>query len=128
MVGKNNNELGRLGEDAALEYLLQQGLSMRDRNWRSGHLELDLIMEAPHSLRIVEVKTLMRSDGFDPLDNMTPAKIKKVVAAARRYISAKAIRKDVSFDVVTVVVDNAGNCETTYIPDAFLPIDNSSYY
>ena len=38
---------GRHGEAIALEYLVQQGFRLRDRNYRFGRGELDLILESP---------------------------------------------------------------------------------
>ena len=77
--------LGRRGEDVALDYLQQRGLQLVCRNWRSGHLEVDLIMEDYRSVRIVEVKTLQAGDGFDPSDNVTADKRRKLIRAAKAY-------------------------------------------
>ena len=52
------NEIGRAGEDAALSYLQEMGMTLLARNWRSGHYELDLVMDYGNSIRIVEVKSL----------------------------------------------------------------------
>ena len=42
--GKNSRgELGRLGEDIACRYLENLGHTILDRNWRWGHLEIDII-------------------------------------------------------------------------------------
>ena len=35
------NETGRIGEEIALGWLLEHGFRLLDRNWRSGHLELE---------------------------------------------------------------------------------------
>ena len=70
----SRGELGRRGETAALEYLRGFGMELVVRNWRSGHLEVDLIMEDAVSIRIVEVKTLRCGDGFDPSENVTADK------------------------------------------------------
>ena len=43
----HNAKVGKRGEEEALDYLQQQGLELRERNWRSGHFEVDLIM-LPH--------------------------------------------------------------------------------
>ena len=47
----SRGELGRRGETAALEYLRGFGMELVARNWRSGHLEVDLIMEDAVSIR-----------------------------------------------------------------------------
>ena len=36
-------ELGNLGEELACEYLQRHGHTLLKRNWRSGHLEIDII-------------------------------------------------------------------------------------
>ena len=36
---------GKIGENLALRYLERRGLRLLERNWRYGHLEVDLIME-----------------------------------------------------------------------------------
>ena len=75
--GMKKIALGRAGEQAALNYLQELGMTLIARNWRSEHYELDLVMDAGDSIRIVEVKSLNESDGFDPLENMTEAKCGK---------------------------------------------------
>ena len=40
-------QTGRTGEDAACRYLTEQGHTILERNWRSGHLEIDIISLAP---------------------------------------------------------------------------------
>ena len=112
-------ELGRRGEDVALEYLQRCGLHLVQRNWRAGHLEVDLIMEDTRTLRIVEVKTLHAGDGFDPADNVTRDKRLKLIRAAKAYYAQHPTFKEIKFDVVTVLFDAGELVEVNYIPDAF---------
>lgn len=51
-----HNILGKAGEDAAAKYLEQNGYTIRDRNWRKNHLELDIVADKDKELIIVEVK------------------------------------------------------------------------
>lgn len=37
------SELGRMGEQYAAEYLIAKGYAILARNWRMGHLEVDII-------------------------------------------------------------------------------------
>ena len=39
------NELGKEGENAAAEYLMSKGYSIRHRNWHSGKRELDIVSQ-----------------------------------------------------------------------------------
>ena len=48
---------GTLGEDAACEYLIQNGYNVICRNKRYGHLETDVICENDECLVFAEVKT-----------------------------------------------------------------------
>lgn len=113
-------DLGNTGEEAALKYLQDMGMTLLARNWRSGHYELDLVMEYGDSVRIVEVKSLDERDGFDPTLNMTPLKCGRLVSAARRFIAENPTGKEVFFDVVTVLFGDATTI--TYYPAAFYPI------
>ena len=112
-------DLGRRGEAAALEHLERGGLQLVARNWRSGHLEIDLIMEDPVGIRIVEVKTLQAGDGFDPSENVTPDKRRKLIRAAKAFYAEHPTNKEIKFDVVTVVMDGDTVADITYIPEAF---------
>ena len=52
-----HNDLGKAGENAAVAYLEQKGYLIRDRNWRKGHFELDIVAAKDNELIVVEVKT-----------------------------------------------------------------------
>ena len=38
-----HNQLGKTGEERAAEYLISKGYIIRDINWRSGKMELDIV-------------------------------------------------------------------------------------
>ena len=38
-----HNEFGLEGEDKAVNYLIREGYLILDRNWKSGHKELDIV-------------------------------------------------------------------------------------
>ena len=48
---------GAEGEEAAAAHLRRLGWKILDRNWRSRHLELDIVAEERDTVVFVEVKT-----------------------------------------------------------------------
>ena len=53
----SHNELGKWGEEVAADYLLRQGYTIMERDWKSGHRDLDIIALDGDTVVFVEVKT-----------------------------------------------------------------------
>ena len=62
-------KLGKEGEQAARDFLISKGYTVRDVNWRMGHLEIDIVAQEPKAnrLHIIEVKTRTSTEHFDPM-------------------------------------------------------------
>ena len=84
-----HNELGKAGENAAVTYLEQQGYIIRDRNWRKGHFELDIVATQKQELIVVEVKTRSNTQFAEPEDAVDIPKIKRTVRATDHYGSGR---------------------------------------
>ena len=53
-----HNELGKWGEDCAVDYLQRKGYTIVERDWKSGHRDIDIIAaDEDGTLVFVEVKT-----------------------------------------------------------------------
>ena len=52
-----HNDLGRKGEEKAVEYLVREGYVVLECNWRFKHRELDVFCLKGDLLVVVEVKT-----------------------------------------------------------------------
>ena len=108
----------------ACDFLESRGQHILDRNWRAGHLEIDIVSEGPDGLHFVEVKTRKAPAAADPLVNVTAGKQKHLIKAALQYLHSGGRRfadAEVYFDIVTVIIGS----DTTYIkyyPQAFIPI------
>src|SRR5574344_2184125 len=120
MENKVTVERGREGEDIALKFLLGKGLRVLERNWRCGHLELDIIMEDDNMLHIVEVRSRVYPAMIEPVETVDAAKQKKVIAAANGFVKRNHIKKEVVFDVVSVVFMPQAHT-VDYFPNAFAP-------
>lgn len=118
--------IGRMGEDLACEYLVRHGHTVIDRNWRSGHLEIDIVSLDPAGIHFVEVKSRVAPVSSVPEENVGYTKQRKIAAAAAKYLhSEKKILKkkdmEVFFDVFSVIFEGE-KTEVNYYPQAYIPI------
>lgn len=112
--------LGQKGEDIAARYLEQQGYTILDRNWRSGHKELDLVAYIENTVVFVEVKTRTSTDYGDPWSFVDNRKIRRIVNSADAYIRFKCIDMNVRFDIISITIEN-GDFKIEHIEQAFFP-------
>lgn len=115
-----HNILGRRGELLAAEYLENKGYMVLDRNWRSGHKELDLVARSGNTLVVVEVKTRGSACFGNPEDAVDMRKIRRLVLATDAYLRLKCLDMNVRFDIVTII-DSGGKVTVEHIEDAFFP-------
>ena len=120
-------KLGRRGEDIACRYLLDRGHTVVDRNWRSGHLEIDIVTVDPAGLHFVEVKSRVAPAAASPEENVGYLKQRRIVAAAKRYLHSEEKmshfgRMEVFFDVFSVIFEGE-KVEVNYFPQAYIPIN-----
>ena len=71
----DHNELGKLGEELAVDYLQKEGYDILDTNWTFQKAEIDIIAKKENILAIVEVKTRSSIDFGLPQDFVKPKKI-----------------------------------------------------
>ena len=120
-------ELGKRGEDAVCEYLIGRGHTVVERNWRSGHLEVDLITLDEEGLHFVEVKSRVAPYTAEPELAVNAVKQRKIIAASKAWLRSAARKYaglnglELFFDVASVVFDE-DNVELRYFPRAYLPI------
>lgn len=117
-------KIGKKGEDEACLYLLRNGHSIVERNWRGGHCEIDIISADALGLHFVEVKSRTAPVMAEPELNVNPTKQKRLVRAALRYLHSKGSRfadAEVYFDIIAIVFDH-NNTQINYYPQAFIPI------
>ncbi len=115
-----HNILGKLGEDAACEYLIKCGYIIRERNWRMEHLEVDIIAEKNNTIILVEVKT----SSIDSLSAASAINAKKqahLLRAANAYIKYLKLPLNVQIDVICVSGDGPCNFKIDHIQDAIRP-------
>ena len=114
--------VGRRGEEIAARFLMESGHTVLERNWRAGHLEIDIISLAADGIHFVEVKSRVFPMEAGPEENVGYAKRKNMAAAARKWMkTAGNDDLECRFDVISVVFKD-GTYEIEYLPEAFIPI------
>ena len=119
-----HNELGRWGEDAAERYLKDCGYVVRERNWRLGHRDIDIIALAPDGVTLVfgEVKTRAIDSVVDAVEAVDVNKMRNLCRAADAYVKQNDVEEELRFDIITVVGSNPGNMQIEHVEDAFNPL------
>lgn len=112
------------GEDEACRFLEERGHTILERNWRGGHVEIDIVTLASGGLHFVEVKSRTAPATADPEDNVDWRKRKHIVQAAQKFLHSDKMPRvadfELFFDVLTVLFDK-DNIKIDYYPQAFIP-------
>ena len=117
-----DGKLGKEGERTACEFLVSKGYTVREVNWRLGHLEIDIVAQEPNAnhLHIVEVKTRTSTEHYDPMSAINNRKIRNLVNAANGYINYYSLPMTVQYDVM-ILEGKGPDFNIQFIPDAFQP-------
>jgi putative endonuclease len=124
--GKNHRQaLGKLGEDLACDHLVKLGHTIIARNYRSGHLEIDIISIDKDGIHFVEVKARQKNIQAAPQENVGYKKQSRITKAALSFLNSRQGipygNHDCSFDVVAVTFAG-GQTLVEWIPQAYIPI------
>lgn len=119
-----HNEMGKWGEDVAAAYLRQKGYVIRERDWRSGKRDIDIIALTPDSLTVVfvEVKTRLPDSAMAPEEAVDAVKIRNLCVAADNYVKMYGVEEELRFDIITVVGTRGCEPRIEHIEDAFNPL------
>lgn len=103
----NKRELGKYGEDKAVEYLEKKGYEILARNFRSAQGEIDIIARDQQYIVFIEVK-LRKSLAYGypqaAVDYRKQAKIRQIAEyfLLKNDLKAEFIR----FDVISIVIES----------------------
>lgn len=104
-IKNNNQSKGKAGEDLAKGFLLKQGYQILAERYRTRFGEIDLIAVKKKSLCFVEVKWRSQKEYGDPLQAITPAKIRHLKKAAYGFLWENPIyQKDYSYHLAAIAV------------------------
>lgn len=93
---------GRQAEQAAADYLKDQGYKILDQNWHTRWCEIDVVAEKHGCVYFVEVKYRKSNAWGSGLDYITPAKLKQMRFAAEFWVSSNIWKGDYSLSATEV--------------------------
>ena len=97
-----HNELGKKGEQIAVDFLRENGYTIIERNYRFDKAEVDIIGRKDNILAITEVKTRSSLDFGNPQDFVRPKQIKNLVKAVDAYVNSNNLDVEVRFDIIAI--------------------------
>ena len=113
-----HNIFGKLAEEKACQYLIQNGYRCIEKNYRFGKAEIDLIMQIEETLICVEVKARKTEYFGKPASFIRSTKIKRLCSAMDYYIMENKLQVEVRFDVIECLIQQ-NQWIITHIPKAF---------
>ncbi len=122
-AGRDHLAVGRFGERLALALLRLKGYRLRHRNWRTGRLELDLVMQRRDTVVFVEVKARSDEAWGGAAAAVDAEKRANLARAASAYLGRFGLwERPCRFDVV-LVERRPGllGWRVRHLPNAFRP-------
>ena len=116
-----HNDIGALGEQIALEYLLERKYQILETNWVCGHKEVDIIAKDGDTIVFVEVKTRHSTCLVEPEATVDVYKQRHLIWAANSFVNRYQYDNDVRFDIIAIVIDKNNEKRIENIEDAFYP-------
>lgn len=114
-----HNELGKKGEQLAVDFLQKKGYEILERNYRYQKAEIDIIARLNDTLCAVEVKTRSTPDFGNPQDFVKPKQIQQLVKAIDFYVIENDLDVEVRFDIVAIIKNKLGT-KIEFFENAFL--------
>ncbi|MDX5419488.1 MAG: YraN family protein [Hymenobacteraceae bacterium] len=119
MVSQTSTHIGtgRDGEHTAAAYLLKQGYTILQKNYRYKRAEVDIIAQRGNLLVFVEVKTRATNRYGFPEEAVNRKKEELILSAAEEYILQTDWQHEIRFDIISVTLSSPIGIH--HIEDAF---------
>jgi len=112
-------DLGKKGEQLAIDYLIEKNYKILEKNYRFQKAEVDIIAIKKNILAVIEVKTRSSSYFGNPQDFVNPKKIKLLISAIDNYVTERDLDIDVRFDIIAITKQQ-NTFKIEHLKDAFL--------
>ncbi len=97
-----HNDLGKFGEELAVDFLEKNGYEILETNWVFDKAEIDIIAQKENILAVVEVKTRSSIEFGLPQEFVKPKKIQLLLKAVNEYVIQHDLDVEVRFDIIAI--------------------------
>ncbi|MCA0426289.1 MAG: YraN family protein [Bacteroidetes bacterium] len=115
----STKEVGKKGEEIALNFLQKKGYELLERNYRAGRAEIDLIMKDKQTVVAVEVKTRYNAL-YEPERAVSKNQQKTLAMGIEVFLKNNKLVLPARFDIVTIHYQQ-NKMEIAHFEDAFYP-------
>ncbi len=113
---RSNSQLGKLGEDLAVQMLEAHGYLIHDRNWRCRIGEIDVIAQEGDVWVVIEVKLRTSYQFGSPEEAVGVAKQNRLLKLGQAYASEKdLLDREWRIDVVAILLTTSNKVERIQI-------------
>ena len=115
----NRHKTGKIGEQKALDFLMENNYEILFSNWRFQRCEIDIVAKKNNELIFVEVKT--RTSSLLSEENIISiSQQKRIINAADHFIKQNELDYNIRFDMIFVEI-SLNSFKLTHFKEFFKP-------
>ena len=100
-----HNDVGKIGEDLARDFLEKNGYKVLEQNYKTKYSEIDLVSKKGKDLVFIEVRTKIGENFGTPEDTLNNKKMNKVRFNALSYAAFKKWQGQIKIDAICIVLN-----------------------
>ena len=125
----DHNDLGKIGEELAVDYLKQNGYEILETNFTAHKAEIDIIARKNDWLIVVEVKTRSSQSAGHPSEAVTFAKQQQLTKLALAWLKSRGmLERRARFDVIAITWGDGADPVIEHYLNAFEPIGRGQMF
>ena len=119
-MGRAKDAVGAYGERVAVDFLVRQGMTLIERNWRCSAGEIDAVLLDGETIVFTEVKTRRGNAFGTPAEAVGYAKQSRLHRLASIWLSqSRHSPPEIRFDLVSVLPQRTGAADIEHVRGAF---------
>lgn len=122
-----NDNLGEIGEDICVDYLLRYHYEILARNFQCALGEIDIIAKEKEEIVFIEVKTRSEETPDTAFSAVSKSKQERISKAASFFLARHPEMEEsfTRFDAIAIVRNAKGHFQIHHIKEAFLPKESA---